>query len=129
MIFVNNIKNDEKISKEVFVKFLKCLAPLAPYITEELFQKINNTEFSKNTSIHISEFPIVDEKAFAAQKIIMPVQINGKLICTIEVSKDTTQEQAIEIAKQNERFAKTMQDKSFSKVIFVPSKILSIILN
>jgi leucyl-tRNA synthetase len=129
MIFVNNIKSDEKISKEVFVKFLKCLAPLAPYITEELFQKINKTEFSKNTSIHISEFPTVDESVFASQKITMPVQVNGKLICTIEISKDTTQDQAIEIATQNERFAKTIQDKAFVKIIFVPSKILSIILN
>jgi leucyl-tRNA synthetase len=59
----------------------------------------------------------------------MPVQINGKLICTIETSKDTTQEQAIEIAKQNERFTKTVEEKSLAKVIFVPCKILSIILN
>jgi leucyl-tRNA synthetase len=59
----------------------------------------------------------------------MPVQINGKLICTIETSKDTTQEQAIEIAKQNVRFAKTVEEKSLVKVIFVPGKILSIILN
>jgi len=129
MIFVNNIKNDEKISKEVFIKFLKCLAPLAPYITEELYQNINKTKFSKNTSIHISEFPTVDETVFASQKIIMPVQINGKLICTIETSKDTTKEQAIEIAKQNERFNRTIEEKSFAKVIFVSGKILSIILN
>jgi leucyl-tRNA synthetase len=66
---------------------------------------------------------------FASQKITMPVQVNGKLICTIEISKDTTQDQAIEIASQNERFAKTIQDKAFVKIIFVPSKILSIILN
>ena len=129
MIFVNNIKNDEKISKEVFIKFLKCLSPLAPYISEELYQIINKTVFSKNTSIHISEFPTVDESVLASQKIIMPVQINGKLICTIETSKYTTQEQAIEIAKQNERFAKTVEEKSLAKVIFVPCKILSIILN
>ena len=127
MIFVNNIKNDEKISKEVFTKFLKCLAPLAPYITEELYQIINKTVFSKNTSIHISEFPTVDESVFASQKIILPVQINGKLICTIETSKNTTQEQAIEIAKHNDRFNKTIEEKSFAKVIFVPGKILSII--
>jgi leucyl-tRNA synthetase len=129
MIFVNNIKNDEKISKDVFIKFLKCLAPLAPYIAEELFQLINKTEFSKNTSIHISEYPSVDESVFATQKITMPVQVNGKLICTIETSKDTNQEQALEIAKQNEKFARAIQEKSISKIIFVPNKILSIIFN
>jgi leucyl-tRNA synthetase len=128
MIFVNNIKNDEKISKDVFIKFLKCLAPLAPYITEELYQVINKTEFSKNTSIHISEFPSVDESVFATQKITMPVQVNGKLICTIETSKDTNQEQALEIAKQNEKFARAIQEKSITKIIFIPNKILSITL-
>ena len=67
--------------------------------------------------------------AISNYKQIMPVQINGKLICTIETSKDTTQEQAIEVAKQNVRFAKTVEEKSLAKVIFVPGKILSIILN
>lgn len=128
MIFVNQIKNDEKISTEVFIKFLKCLAPLAPFICEELFQKINNTEFSKETSIHLTEFPKVDESILASQKITIPVQINGKLIITLEVSKDITQDEVFSQAKQNEKISKTIEGKEIKKIIFVPNKILSLII-
>lgn len=128
MIFVNHIKNDEKISKDVFLKFLKCLAPLAPFICEELFQKINNTEFSKKSSIHLTEFPKVDENILASQKITIPVQINGKLIITLEVSRDLNQEEIFTQAKQNEKISKIIEGKDIKKIIFVPNKILSLII-
>ena len=128
MIFVNHIKNDEKISKDVFLKFLKCLAPLAPFICEELFQKINNTEFSKKSSIHLTEFPKVDENILASQKITIPIQINGKLIITLEVSRDLNQEEIFTQAKQNEKISKIIEGKDIKKIIFVPNKILSLII-
>ena len=128
MIFVNNIKNDEKISQEVFVKFLKCLAPLAPFITEELYQKINQTEMSKQTSIHTSEFPVFDENILNAVEINFPIQINGKLISTIQIPQNLPQEVVLEKAKQNEKISKILERKEISKIIFVPNKILSIII-
>ncbi|NBO17379.1 MAG: leucine--tRNA ligase [Proteobacteria bacterium] len=128
MIFINNIKNDEKISKEIFIKFLKCLAPLAPFITEELYQKLNGTTFDKNTSIHISEFPKFDESILNEIKINLPIQINGKLISTIEIDKNSSQEIVLEEIKKVEKVRSTLEGKEILKVIFVPNKILSIIV-
>lgn len=128
MIFVNNIKNDEKISKEVFVKFLKCLAPLAPFITEELFQKINKTQMSKETSIHTSDFPKYDESLLNTVEINLPVQINGKLISTIKIPQNLSQDEVLEKIKLNEKISKILEDKEIKKIIFVSNKIISIIL-
>jgi len=129
MIFINNIKNDEKISKEVFIKFLKCLAPLAPFITEELYQKVNKTNFEKNTSIHISEFPIFDEKVLSEIKINLPVQINGKLVTTLEIEKNKSQEEVLALTKNNEKLNSLLEGKEIKKIIFVPNKILSLLTN
>lgn len=129
MIFVNNIKNDEKISKEVFIKFLKCLAPLAPFITEELYQKVNGTKFEKNTSIHISEFPKYDESILNDIKINLPIQINGKLIATLEIAKDSTQEIVLEEIKKLDKLKSLLEGKEIKKIIFVPNKILSLLTN
>jgi len=126
MIFINNIKNDEKISKEVFIKFLKCLAPLAPFITEELYQKINGTTFDKNSSIHISEFPKFDENILNEIKINLPIQINGKLISTIEIDKNSSQEVVLKEIKKIEKVRIALEGKDIQKVIFVPNKIISI---
>lgn len=129
MIFVNNIKNSEKINKEVYIKFLKCLAPLAPFITEELYQKINGTTLEKNNSIHISEFPKYDESILNEIKINIPIQIGGKIIDVINVKKDTTEIEMLEIIKTNIKVSNALRDKEIKKTIFVQNKILSIITN
>jgi len=128
MIFVNNVKNDEKISKDVYLKFLKCLAPLAPFISEELYQKVNSTEFSKESSIHTSEFPKVDETLLSAMEINLPIQINGKLISTIKIPQNLSQDEVLTEAQKNEKISKALENKEIKKIIFVPNKIISIIL-
>jgi len=128
MIFVNNVKNDEKISKDVYLKFLKCLAPLAPFISEELYQKVNSTEFSKESSIHTSEFPKVNETLLSAMEINLPIQINGKLISTIKIPQNLSQNEVLIEAQKNEKISKALENKEIKKIIFVPNKIISIIL-
>lgn len=128
MIFVNNVKNDEKISKDVYLKFLKCLAPLAPFISEELYQKVNSTEFSKESSIHTSEFPKVNETLQSAMEINLPIQINGKLISTIKIPQNLSQNEVLIEAQKNEKISKALENKEIKKIIFVPNKIISIIL-
>jgi len=128
MIFVNNVKNDEKISKDFYLKFLKCLAPLAPFISEELYQKVNSTEFSKESSIHTSEFPKVNETLLSAMEINLPIQINGKLISTIKIPQNLSQNEVLIEAQKNEKISKALENKEIKKIIFVPNKIISIIL-
>lgn len=129
MIFVNNIKNDEKISKETFVKFLKCLAPLAPFISEEIYQEIcGYKEISKGNSIHTSEFPKFDESVLNTVEINLPIQINGKLISTIKIPQNLSQDEVLSLAQQNDKVLKSLGNKEIKKIIFVPNKIISLII-
>jgi leucyl-tRNA synthetase len=128
MIFVNNVKDDEKISKKVYLDFLKCLAPLAPFISEELFQIVNNSQFSKENSIHLQDFPKYNSDLEIDTEINLPIQINGKLISVIKVKKDVTENEVLEVAKGNEKVSKMLENIQIKKVVFVPGKILSLII-
>ncbi len=128
MIFVNNVKDDEKISKKVYLDFLKCLAPLAPFISEELFQIVNNSQFSKENSIHLQDFPKYNSDLEIDTEINLPIQINGKLISVIKVKKDVSENEVLEIAKGNEKVSKMLENIQIKKVVFVPGKILSLII-
>ena len=129
MIFINNVKNDEKISKDVFIKFLKCLAPLAPFTSEEIFQSINgNKELTKENSIHNSDFPKHDETVLSSVEIVLPIQINGKLISTISIEPNSSQETVLNEALKLEKVSKHISGKEIKKIVFVPNKILSLII-
>jgi len=129
MIFINNVKNDEKISKDVFIKFLKCLAPLAPFTSEEIFQSINgNKELTKENSIHNSDFPKHDETVLSSVEIVLPIQINGKLISTISIEPNSSQETVLNEALKLEKVSKHISGKDIKKIVFVPNKILSLII-
>jgi leucyl-tRNA synthetase len=128
MIFLNNIKNDEKISKDTFVKFLKCLAPIAPFISEDLYQKINASELTKHNSIHLSEFPTYNENVLNTVEINLPIQINGKLISTVRIPQNLSQEETMDRVFKNEKVAEVTKNKEIKKTIFVPNKIVSLLI-
>ncbi|MFH0873898.1 MAG: class I tRNA ligase family protein [Candidatus Komeilibacteria bacterium] len=80
MICFNELESQKEIKKEYWQTFLLLLAPLAPHLTEELWQQLGNKE-----SIHLQKWPTADEKLLKTQKIILPIQINGKVRGQIEV--------------------------------------------
>ena len=123
MEFINFIHTEKEIYTKVWEIFLKLLAPFAPFITEELWTSLGNT-----TSIHISDWPQYNENVSLDSDVIVGVQINGKLRGTINISKNTSQEEALKIAKSNENINKHINDNSIKKVIYVQGRILNIIV-
>lgn len=61
--------------------------------------------------------------------VVLPVQINGKTRGTIQVEKTCTEEDAFQIAEQDEKLSKYLTGQSIKKRIFVPGKILNVILD
>ena len=72
----------QTLSKEHAKQFLQILAPLAPFLTEEIWR----TVFGEKTSIHLSSWPKV-EGEIVEEEAIIPVQVNGKLRSTLKVQK------------------------------------------
>jgi leucyl-tRNA synthetase len=123
MIFVNEFYKFEKKPKEALEKFLLILAPFAPHISEELWHKLGYSE-----SIFTYSFPEFDEHKAIKKEVEIVVQINSKIRARINVPIDTPENEVLDIAKSEPNVQKYLAGKEIRKVIFVPNKILNIII-
>lgn len=122
MKFVNHVYDHKKISKDIFEKFLLVLAPYAPFITEELWKILGY-----QNSIHLEEWPQSNPELLEDLKIRIGVQVNGKVRGSIEISKEASEEEVLEKARQVESINKHLTSAP-KKVIYVKGKILNIII-
>ena len=129
MEYYNFLIKQERIAKEEAEVFLKLLAPFAPHIAEELFQQLSGN--SKFNSIHVSSWPEFDEKYLASDTVKIAVQVNGKLRGVIEVlSKEVDEKEKIEKeAIENDKVSKFLDGKTVKKIIYVPSKVVNIVID
>ena len=102
--------------------YLRLLAPIAPHIAEELWERRGN-EFS----IHQQPWPIVDKEALIEDTITLIVQINGKLRDRLLVPAGITADEAKQIALKSASVEKYLQGKQTQKVIYVPGRLVNIV--
>jgi leucyl-tRNA synthetase len=107
------------IDKETLETFVILLAPFAPHIAEELYEKLGH-----DTSVFDAGWPTYDEKMMEADEIEIPVQINGKTKVVISVAKDISKDDAI--AKGKEALGDKLTG-NIIKEIYVPGKIVNIV--
>ncbi len=124
MELLNQISG-QNLSQEFLEKFLLILAPFAPHLTEELWQKI-----AKEFSIHNQPWPEFDPNQLEEEVLTIAVQVNGKLRATIEINQpDSTQQEIAETkAKELEKIKLLLGDQAIKKVIFVPKKLINFVI-
>ena len=123
MILVNELTWVEKISKKTFETLVILLAPFAPHLAEEFREKLGN-QFSIFDGKHRPE---VDEKYLVQDTITMAVQVNWKVRWTIEISKDPTQHEVMDVIRNDEKISRNLISE-IKKVIYIPWKICNIVL-
>ena len=123
MIFINSATKEDIIPKEYAEGFIKLLSPVAPHISEELWNRLGH----KNT-ITYEAWPAYDESKLVDEEINLPVQVNGKVRATIKVPVNATQEQIKEIAHQAENVQAHLEGKIIVKEIYVKGKIYNIVV-
>jgi leucyl-tRNA synthetase len=101
---------------------LQLLAPLAPHLTEELWEHTGHTG-----SIHHSRWPAWDESLAAAQAVPISVQINGKPRATLEVPAGTQAEELERQARELPRIRELLDGKAVRKVIAVQDKVVNFV--
>ena len=99
------------------------LAPFIPHVTEELWQELGHTG-----SVHKQQWPVVDEKAMAAEDVTVIVQINGKVRDKIVMPVNVDQAEAEKIALAQPKIAEMIAGKAIKKVIVVPNKLINIVV-
>ncbi|QIW62452.1 class I tRNA ligase family protein [Mycoplasmopsis gallinacea] len=112
-----NIENPVLIS-EMFYVLLNILEPFIPHFAWEISDKYFNLK-------NLTDFRI-DQKALELDEVKYGVSVNGKFRAEISVSKNATKEQVLEIAKKE--VAKWLQDSTIVKEIFVPNKLVNIVI-
>ena len=124
MIMLNEYeKYEEGISKADYRLLLQLLNPIAPHVTEEL-----NEQYGLGKMLCKSSWPEYDEKYIQAETKTIGVQINGKLRGEVEVSQDDTEESVKAKVEHLENIQKYLQDKEIVKFIYIPNRIVSVIV-
>lgn len=123
MILANEIERQEKISLIHYSLFLILLAPMAPHITEELWQKLGNKR-----SIFLEKWPKYDSKLIREEIVTLVIQVNGKVRDKIEVEAGVSEEKAKKLAISRKKVQKWIEGKEIKKVIFVPGKLINIVI-
>ena len=123
MILLNQLSKVETLPKEVLETFLVLIAPLAPHIAEELWQNLGNAH-----SISEASWPEVDTDKLKSESVKIIFQVNGKYRGDAQVAKEHSKESVIELAKNHERVIAQISGKEIIKEIYVPNKIVNLVV-
>lgn len=123
MIFLNHISKASTFPKEYAYGFLKLLNPIAPHITEELWEQLGHDK-----TISYEEWPTYEEAKTIEDTYEMIVQINGKVRGKLEVHTDTSKEEMERLARNLENVQKYLVDHEIIKVVVVPKKLVNLVV-
>lgn len=122
MIYLNRAEK-AGLTITSYLTFLKLLAPFAPHLAEELWHEAKQPE-----SIHSHEWPQFDQELTIDKEVTLGVQINGKMRGTIDIAPDAPEESALEAVRADNKLNDKLSVGVIRKVIYIPGKILNIIL-
>jgi leucyl-tRNA synthetase len=124
MICTNAFTQVDVVPLKEFVQFLTVLNPFAPHLSEEIHSRLvaNGGLLSEVT------WPVYDPEALVRNEIEIVVQVNGKLRDRLSVSKDADEESVKSLALGSPKIKEHTDDKTIRKIIFVPGKLLNIVV-
>jgi leucyl-tRNA synthetase len=120
---LNVFKTVEIISQTTWQKFILILAPFAPHLAEELWQRQGNSG-----SLAYAQWPSFDEKYLVADTINIVLCINGKKVDVVEAEKDISAEQATQLISSHQKIKQRIAGKQVVKTVFVPNKLINLIV-
>ena len=123
MITVNELTASKCRSREVLEPLTVLIAPFAPHIAEELWHRLGH-----DTTVCTAQWPVADESLLVEDTFTYPVSFNGKMRFTIDLPASATQEEALAAVRAHNVGQKWLDGKEPRKVIFVPKKIINIVI-
>ena len=124
MIFINAVAKENVFPRAYAEGFIKLLNPIAPFITEEIWEKLGHDK-----TITYETWPVYDDAKTQDTEKEIGVQVNGKLRASIMISIDENEESIKEKALNSENVKKHIDGKNIVKVIVIKGRIVNIVVN
>ncbi|MGL9720220.1 leucine--tRNA ligase [Symbiopectobacterium sp.] len=116
-------EQDRALTQEAMLAVVRMLYPFTPHASFTLWQALGG-----NGDIDTAPWPVADEDAMVEDSKLVVVQVNGKVRGRITVAADVTQEQVQARAAQEHLVAKYLEGVTVRKVIYVPGKLLNLVV-
>ncbi len=123
MIFVNEVTKSDLRPRQILEPFVCLLAPFAPHIAEELWQKLGHS-----TSIAYTQWPTYDDVKLQKSTVEVVVQVNGKIRSKIGVAMDTTEGELEALSLADENVRRHIDGKKLIKAIVVKNKLVNLVV-
>ena len=123
MICVNELTSAKCSKKAVLQELLVLLAPFAPFVSEELWHALGNT-----TSICDAKWPVFNEEYLIEDSFKYGVAFNGKVRFELEFTAEAMQAEVEKVVLNHELAQKWLDGKTPKKVVFVPKKMINVVL-
>ncbi len=123
MMCVNELKRLECHKQAILQPLTVLLAPFAPFITEELWERMGH-----GSSIHLVSYPVFDAGYLVTDEVEVPVCINGKKRDVITVPANATQQEIEALAQASEAVQRHLEGKVLQKLIVVPGRMINLVV-
>jgi leucyl-tRNA synthetase len=122
MICVNELSAQKCRNRKILEPLTVLIAPYAPHIAEELWEKLGHA-----SSVTFESYPIYDENYLVEQSKEYPISFNGKMRFTLEMPLDLSKDEIEEMVMKHEKTISQLGGRIPKKVIVVPGKIVNIV--
>jgi leucyl-tRNA synthetase len=123
MIFMNEIAQDPDHAREVLEKFLLLLAPLAPHVAEELWQRLGHAD-----TLAYEKWPVYDDQYLIEDQSEMAILMGGKVRAKMVVSRNQSEEAVKQLVLEHPRVKELLVGKVVKKVIIVPGRTVNLVV-
>jgi leucyl-tRNA synthetase len=113
------------VDREAVESVVRLLAPMAPHLAEEMWQRLGHTEAEMLVT---HPWPTYDPEVAAKKQVIYPVQVNGKLRGQVEVPSGAPEAQVLAAVDANENVQKWLAGKEVVKRVYIPGKLLNLVI-
>jgi leucyl-tRNA synthetase len=114
---------DGGAAREATEALVVMLAPMAPFLAEELWREV----LGHDRSVHVASWPSFDEGLAAVERVTLVVQVDGKVRDRIEVPADASEEQCRDLALASERVRRALDGRSVGRVVVRPPKLVNVV--
>ena len=123
MIFLNEATKQGRVTRNTLSAFVRVMAPFAPHLAEELWERLGEQRFVLNAS-----WPEHDAALAATGLVLIAIQVNGRTRAQIQLPRDATEDQALSAALHNEVVMRHTHGILPSRVIYRENRLLNLVI-